>query len=61
MTAKWALIKHFKMDSDRPVGYFRIEMTNARRMFLQIAWMLPNPDRTEVRCLLVDDFRDRVS
>ena len=31
-----ALISHVKMDSDRPVGYFRIEMSDSRRMFFPI-------------------------
>lgn len=51
---RWTIADHVKMDSDRLVGYFRIEMSDARRMFLPIALMLVSPYLMDVRSVLVE-------
>jgi len=54
LTVRWTIADHVKMDSDRLVGYFRIEMSDARRMFLPIALMLVSPYLMDVRSVLVE-------
>ena len=50
----WTFIIRLNIDSDGPVGYFRIEMSDARRMFLPIALMLVSPYLMDVRSVLVE-------
>jgi hypothetical protein len=48
------------MDSDGPVGYFRIEMSDARPIFFPIRWMSESPCRSDWKSVRMDPVRASV-